>query len=254
MKFTLLELVQQVLSSIDGDEVNSINDTVESQQVVKIIERIYGNLVDGMDYPEKYNLFGLTSSGDSTKPTLMYLPDTMASCQWVKYDCKKSGDTDTDFQVMQYVNPEEFLKRMHALSPSEDTSLDTFTHTVNGQSVQFIITTNLAPSYYTTFDDCTFIFNGYDSAVDTTLQTSKTLAYGQMRPTWTASDTFSIPIDDHQLILNEAISYAWAEMKQAQNVKVEREIGRQRVTAQRKKHAIDPIENYYAETPNYGRK
>jgi len=38
MRYTLLELTQDVLSSLDGEEVTSINDTTESTQIVKIIK------------------------------------------------------------------------------------------------------------------------------------------------------------------------------------------------------------------------
>lgn len=255
MRYTLLQLTQTVLSSIDGDEVNSINDTVESQQIVKIVKRVYGNIAEASDYPEQYTLFGLTASGDATLPTVMYLPtDTVKNLQWVKYDCKQTGETDTNFQKMQYIDLVEFFNRMHSLAPSADTTLTTMTVTAAGQSVQFIVQNDTAPSYYTTIDDSTLIFNSYDSVVDTTLQSSKTLCYGEAVLPWTESDSYVIPIDDHQLLLNEVIAWAWAELKQSSNAKAEREVFRQRIVQQRKKHAIDPAADYYISTPNYGRK
>ena len=71
---------------------------------------------------------------------------------------------------------------------------------------------------------------------------------------WTASDTYVVPIKDHQLLINETIAWAWAEMKQAQNSKAEREVRNQKVTLQRKKEAIDPGSNYQVQTNNYGRR
>ena len=41
MKYTLLEIVQEILSDMDSDEVNSIDDTVESQQVASIVRSAY---------------------------------------------------------------------------------------------------------------------------------------------------------------------------------------------------------------------
>lgn len=256
MKQTLLKHVQDVLSSIDGDEVSSINDTTESTQVVKIIKRVWGNLAEGADLPEQYTLFGLTESGDNTLPTVMYLPtDTAKSLLWVKYNCLQDGETDDDFQPIPFICLEEFFTRMHSLRPSEDDTLETMTITIAGQDVAFIVRNDKAPSYYTTTDDSTLIFDSYDSAVDTTtLQASKTLAYGEAVLPWTESDSFVIPMDDHQLILNEAIALAWAELKQSVNQKAEREVARQQKTMQRKKHAIDPGANYRVPTPNYGRK
>jgi hypothetical protein len=63
-----------------------------------------------------------------------------------------------------------------------------------------------------------------------------------------------VPIKDHQLLINETIAWAWAEMKQAQNSKAEREVRNQKVTLQRKKEAIDPGSNYQVQTNNYGRR
>lgn len=41
MRKTLLEMVQDILSEMDSDEVNSINDTVEAEQVATIIKNCY---------------------------------------------------------------------------------------------------------------------------------------------------------------------------------------------------------------------
>lgn len=255
MKYTLLQLTQLTLSSIDGDEVNSINDSVESQQIVKLIKRCYGNLAESSDFPEQYTLFGLTASGSAALPTVMYLPTaTVKNAQWIRYDCKRLGETDTSFQLMNYVDLEEFFNRMHNLAPSVDSSLTTFNLTIAGQVVQFIVRNDTSPSYYTTTDDSTLVFNSFDNLVDTTLQSSKTLCYGETVLPWTESDSYVIPLDDHQLLLNEVISWAWAEMKQSSNSKAEREAHRQQITKQRKKHSINPTANYYVDMPNYGRR
>jgi hypothetical protein len=255
MKFTLLQLVQQVLSSIDGDEVNSINDSVESQQVIKLVKRVYGNLAQGADFPEQYTLFGLTASGDASLPCVMYLPTgVVKNMQWLKYNRIEDGETDDRFELVKYLPLDEFLSRMHGLHPSEDSTLETMTLTIQGQDVDFLVVNDNSPLYYTTIDDSTLIFDSYDSDIETTLQSSKTLAYGEAVLPWTEADSFVIPIDDHQLILSEAIALAWAEMKQAVNAKAERTSRDLKITHQRKKYAIDPMEAYRVSTPNYGRK
>jgi hypothetical protein len=255
MKQTLLKLTQDVLSSIDGDEINSINDTIESKQVVALIKRCYANIVESGDYPVQYTLFQLTASGDATKPTLMTLPtDDVKNVQWVRYDNATLGDTDKVFQPVEFLPLEEFVTRMQALRPSEDTSLVTFNETIAGAAIQFIAMSDKAPSFYTTFDQSTLIFDSYDATVDTTLQSSKTLAYGEAVLPWTESDTYVIPINDHQLLLNETIAWAWAELKQSVNTKAEREVRGQKVTLQRKKDVVDGSSNFHVKTPNYGRK
>lgn len=255
MKMTLLALTQAVLSSIDGDEINSIDDTVESQQVVALIHRCYGNIAESADLPEQYTLFSLLASGDDAIPTVMTLPTDIAkNLQWVKYDKQTADDTDTDFQSVAFVSLEEFFNRMHSMKPSEDDSLVTFDQVVGGNTFSFTCMSDRGPSYYTTIDDSTLVFDAYDVAVDTTLQSSKTLCYGEAVLPWSAIDSYIIPIDDHQLLLNETIAWAWAELKQSVNSKAEREVRSQKVTLQRKKDAIDTRNNRELQTPNYGRK
>lgn len=52
MKQTLLEMVQLILSSIDGEEVNSIDDTVEANQVALIVKSVYYDMLSDISLPE----------------------------------------------------------------------------------------------------------------------------------------------------------------------------------------------------------
>jgi hypothetical protein len=256
MKYTLLQLTQTVLSSMDSDEINSINDTVESQQVVKIIKTCYGDIFSRGNVPENYTIFQLTASGSSSYPTIMTLPtDAVKNCLWVKYDCRQTGETDTHFLPVERVSLEEFLNRMHAYAPSADTaSLQTFNYTIDGTSFQFIVDKVTAPTYYTTWDDSTFLFNSYDSVVDTTLQSSKTMCYGERQPPWTESDSFVPSLDDHQLLIHEAKALAWAEMRQLTHPRAERSARQEWVSFARTKHKILDGDDYQTWTPHYGRK
>ena len=75
--YTVLEMVQDVLSGINGDEVNSISDTVESLQVATYLKEVYENLVAEYNLPVNRKLIMLDASGDVNKPTHMRLPNTV---------------------------------------------------------------------------------------------------------------------------------------------------------------------------------
>lgn len=257
MSKTLLDIVQTILSSMDGDEVNSINDTVESRQVSEVVRTVYEDIVAQADLPEHGVLFTLTGSADASKPTLMYRPSTIHNIEWVKYNKALYGETDTDFRVVSFIPINEFMVRMHSIRPSGDpTGTIAFDHVVNGHTVQLLAFSKKAPDIFTTFDDDTLIFDSYDSQVDTTLQSSKTLCYGQGVQTFTMSDSFVPVLDDKQmlLLLHEAKSLAFAEMKQVTHAKAEQMARRQRINLQRSKRAIPAKYPAFYTLPNYGRK
>lgn len=254
MKYTLLDLVQTVLSSMDSDEVNSITDTVEAQQVAKVVRTAYYDIVTRDNLPEHFTLVTLDPSNDLTKPVIMYLPDEVSQLLWLKYDCHTVSDTRLTRRNMQYQDLQTFLDRMDMLNTS-DTNVASFTHTVGADTFTIVYQNDHAPTYYTSFDDHTFIFNAYDAAVDTTLQKSKTLGYGITNIPWTMADTFVPDLNDQQfaLLLNESKSLAWAELKQAQNPKAEQAAKRGWTNLQRNKTAANPV-SQLDRLPNYGRK
>jgi hypothetical protein len=222
MKYTLLELTQAVLSSMDSDEINSITDSVESQQVVQVIKTVYDDMISRGDLVSNKILFNLVASGDVTRPVLMTKPENIDRIEWLKYNCVLDGDTDPAWAEMQYLPVSDFVEYTHGYNPSE-TNVDTFEYNTEGFVFTFTYRTDQAPRFYTSFDDNTLIFDAYDSDVDTTLQASKTLGYGAKHTDFLEEDAFIPNLQPQQfnLLLNEAKSLAWTELKQTVHGKAE---------------------------------
>src|SRR5690606_26701089 len=93
IRYTLLKMTQLILSAMDSDEINSIDDTTEAQQVVDQIETTYNDLASTLDFPDNWDFFELQPSLDMSKPTLMHLPQNVAKIEWLKYDTTEPGST-----------------------------------------------------------------------------------------------------------------------------------------------------------------
>src|SRR3546814_20541284 len=68
-KKTLLEITQDILSDIDGDEVNSIDDTIESARVASIVRSTYESLMSHRNWPHNRKLITVEDSGSEAIPT-----------------------------------------------------------------------------------------------------------------------------------------------------------------------------------------
>lgn len=252
-------MVQSILSSVDGDEVNSINDTVESQQIAGFIRDSYYELIAGLNLPETFTVFQLDPSLDPDKPTLMYIPEVIQNLIWMKYN-KSLDEADPDnYQDVHYLPLEDFMQNMYNLGSSSDvptpTDTGSFEHDAGGGLVTFFHRNDRAPMYYTTFDDRTLIFDSYDASMDGTLQSSKTVCYGEKVQTFLMEDDFVPNLDPKQfsLLLNEAKSQTFVESKGAANPKAEQRARRGWVRSTKKKFKIDKF-NYQARTTtNFGR-
>jgi hypothetical protein len=99
MKYTLLQMTQDILSSMSSDEVNSISDTPEALQVATIIKHKYFDIINRVELPDHQQLFQLQPSIDPVSPVLMTVPAGIADIKWVKYFDSNSldGNTATDF-------------------------------------------------------------------------------------------------------------------------------------------------------------
>ena len=233
MKLSLLDMTQNILSALDSDAVSSIDETVEAVQVADLIKEAYFELMSQRDWPHLRQLTSLDGLGDVSNPTRMRMPDNMNKVFWVKYNKKE----------VTYLHPEEFTELLDRRTAQ--------TGVVN--SGGFVI--NKDPRYWTSYNDKDVIFDGYDSAVDSTLQQSKSKVYGTTAPTWSHVDTFipDIPEKFFPTLLAEAKAQAFVNLKQQANVREERKAQRGRVVMRNESWRNENGEAKYNRKVNYGR-
>lgn len=252
MKYTLLQLVQRIMESLTSDEVNSYDDTEESLAVANIIKECYFDIVGINDLPNKNDVFQLEASGDNTKPTLMYVPDFAITLNRVKYN----NDTTSNptWYDVQYIDFDEFLSITGSLDLDEDTVDSMTVENSQSQTFTFKFRNDRLPTYYTSFDDNTLLFDSYDSASSSTLVGSKTTCWGMITPTFTMSNSYTPDLDarQFQLLLQSAKAQAFLEIKQIENPKAERKERKNQIMVARTKHKVDTKAN--GRYRGYGRK
>lgn len=245
-KMTLLQMTQNILSAMDSDEVNSISDTVESEQVAEVIKETYYQLVDELQLPSQHKLVQLESALVAT-PTKMQIPDTVQHLLWIKYDVREDPADDVVYRTVQYLSPDDFID--HIMRRAESDS--TVTKITDG-GVDLLIRNDKGPTYWTSFNDKDILFDSYDSNIETNLQNAKSLCYGETGHNWTHTDAAipELPENLHSLLLSEAKSTCFFNFKQSVNQKAEQINRRRRVAARKDKWAV----NGGIKRPDYGRK
>lgn len=250
-------MTQRILESMDGDSVNSISDTEESTTIAKIIEECFYDLAGHLDFPEHHGLFQLTATTTSTPP-VMNVPSNVRTIDWVKYNQLETGDTSVVYTPVYFLPFPEFLNMVGGLDADDDSTVEQFSYTTNSQTFTLKYRNDRFPSWFTTPNDDDLIFDAVHTTYDTILQSSKTMGYGLLAPTFTQSDSFEAPLDHSQfsLLLNEAKSQAFVELKQTPNPKAEQKARRNLIASQKKKQNVGypDNQNYYNRYPNYGRK
>lgn len=247
-KKTLLEMVQDILNDLDSDSVNSINDTIESIQVAQIIRSAFDNIIDNRNWPHLRKTVQLDESGVLLKPNYLKIPDTWKELELFRYDKHKLGDARILFQDVVYKEPDAFLR----YTSQRDSTSATVTTVSDFSGVKLLIQNNMAPTYWTSFDDQYVVTDSYDSAVDGTLQKSKTQCLAYISPTWVHSDDAipNLPTEAFTALLEEAKSAAFVTLKQSNNPKAEqRSVKQQKWLARKAWTAAGGIDY-----PDYGRK
>lgn len=247
-KLTLLEIVQDILSDMDSDTVNSITDSAESLQVAQIVKTTFFEIITEGEWPHLGGLFQITASADNTHPTSMILPDNVRYVEWLKYNKKKDiADRDV-YSSVAYLEPEEFLTLLN----QRDSTSASVTPVVNSNAVTLFILNDTAPTYYTSFDNDTIVFDSFDLSLEDTLQVSKIQCYGYREPTFSVTDTFipDLPSKAFPYLLAEAKSVSFNVLKQAANPKEEQRSTRQRRRLSQDRWRLEGGISY----PNYGRR
>lgn len=232
-KQTLLELTQNILSAMSSDEVNSITDTVESQQVAEEIRNTYFELYSNRNLNQFESLINLESLNDPDTPHVMTYPADVRQIRWIKY---KNFRSNGRFDTVEYICPEDFIYRVVETSLGALTPYKTVT-LLPTSSVTYSIAANRVPQYFTVFDkDKTVVFDSYDLESENFLTGSSALAWASQESSFVLEDDF-IPDLEIQLfphLLAEAKAACFVNLKEVSNSKEEQRARRQLVKSQNK--------------------
>lgn len=255
MRLNLLRCVQLILSALDSDEVNSIFDSTEAQQVVDVLETTYYHVASEVDFPDHWDYFELESSGDVSLPTVLYRPQNVGKIEWLKYDITPDGDPKRNFRTLKPLERQAFVDRMNKLDVSRPEIVE-YTFPVGTGTFPVRVQNDRFPTYYHTPDDRTLILDAWDSTVENTLVGNKTWGYGMIIPTFDRSDEFVPPLDPKQftLFFNESLSASFEWVKQMPSAKAEQRARRSWNMSGRKKPGTPGGQIYHDFTYDFGRR
>lgn len=237
MARTLLEIVQSILSDMDGDEVNSINDTLESEQVASHVRSAYNALISHTVWPHTRRAVALVPRSDNAFPTHMTVREDLKELISVNYNKAKLGETRKNYQPVRWLDPDYFLRKIN-MRDNTKSNIDII---IDDSGIELFIQNDKAPDHYTSFDDENMVFDSYDSSVDSSLQQSKLQAQGYIMPAFLMEDSFvpDLPADAFSLLVEESTSRAQFKMRQMQDVKSEQEATKQSRWLSRKAWTVD---------------
>lgn len=235
-KMTLLEMTQNILLAMEDDEVNSISDTVSSTSVAQVVRDCYYELVDELDLPGNMRLQPLEAVSNVNRPNYLKLPDHLIKLHWFKYN---NAD-------LKYMSPHEFINFVSRRTEGLDIT--------DFGGVTYRISTLDEPTYWTTFDDVYIVTDSFNSAVDSTLQHSKSMALVQIESDFNMEDNAiaDLPTRLFPTLLAKAKARCFPIFKQVSNAKEDEAERRGLVRHQNDRfraNGLDPIDRL----PNYAR-
>ncbi len=227
-KMSLLEMVQNIGSAMDLDEVNSITDTTESLQIAEVIKETLYEQFNNIFVAEHQGLFALESVSDLESPNYLRVPTQVSKIAWLRYKDYRAADQQ---QEIPYVAPEDFLQTQFMYSSEYTNVFETVDPT---SGVRYFIRTDSPPTCFTMFDDQHVAFDGVDLDYETTLTGLNAVGYGTKSVTFELADDFVPPIDGSlfPLLLAEAKSVCFVNLKQVASSKEEQRARRQRIRMQ----------------------
>lgn len=185
-KYTRLTLVQRTLAAIDSESVTSIGESVEAEQIAELLDTVYDRIVREYPWPNLYTEFSLNVTSVSNE---MIVPTEMLQLDTLWYNKKE----------VSYVTPKQMREILNSRNTS-DSNVDSL-GAIN----------DLDPTYWTSFDDETIVFDSYDSSLVENLTT----CYGILAPPLMLLDTDipRLPERFHSVILDGLIAEAMQVMK-----------------------------------------
>lgn len=234
-------MTRDILSSLDYDDVSSINETDEALQVARVIKESFEYIIDQYSLRDEEALFNVSNFSSNVIGTL---PSNVSRVYAVKYDTSNDPTGDIRYSNVTYLEPSDFLKITDSRS-----STATNTDELTLQGTKTFIYNDRQPLYYTTFDNHSVVFDAYNSSVDASgLVSAKTKLMGATQPSFSMTDSFSFPeLSDSMIsfLYNESKSLAWQELKETTTQRTENRRRKQEIRTQKTDDKIHQRPRWY---------
>lgn len=217
MKKTVLEIVQDTLSSMGSDNVNSITDTPEAEEVADIVESVFWQLIHSRDWPHLRRVLRPTSEADAARPTHMRLQDNVQKIDehTMYYNKVTTQGGDPEWGHVKYLELDHFMHL--TLQRGVDVASSEVQAVTDDSGFVFYVYNDRAPTYYTSVNDELLIFDAFNSDVDSVLQTNKAQVQAYVEPTFTLED------GHYPDLPNKVFPYFIAEVKSTAAVQIAQE-------------------------------
>lgn len=224
MKMTLLEMVMRVLNASEGDEINSISDTIEALETATDIQTVYYDIIGRKDWQFLRVLETFDSVGDSEKPTHLLIPEHTSKMETLQYNKRQSIGGRNLYKEVYFKYPDEFLVYVN----TRDNTATNYREITDVNGAKLTIRTDAHPTYFTSFDDKYVVMDAYDSDIESTLQGSNTQALIYKHPVWSVDDNFTpeLPAEMFPMFLAECMSFKLAKEENRLIQKTEQTAGR----------------------------
>lgn len=206
-----LKTVQHVLGAMESNNVNTVGATIESVEVLRIMEEVFFELMAYGEWPHLEELRQLESISDSTRPTYLRIPEAVATVKLFKYNMEN----------LEYLTPLEFLNMSH----ERDVSLDNVEELSGFNGVQLLVVNDEDPKYWTSFDEEYIVTDAYDSSKASILEATKSVILCKATPAWEVTDEFipDMPQEMFPTYLAKVKSRAFLQLKREQSIPDERQ-------------------------------
>jgi hypothetical protein len=194
MKLTLLEIVQDMLVATDSENVSSVGETEDAGMCVNIANREFEKLISKFRWRHTRALSKLEVTSNKNEMTL---PSTAVAVD--PYSIYYAGDR------VYWMEPDSFLSMTLTRLTSESNITE-----VNNVHVY----TDRNPTYFTSFDDSTLVFDAYPNASGLTKADTDVIVYTQPTSRLTSdAEYFDLPAQAFPALVQRCISKAILEIK-----------------------------------------
>lgn len=186
MRLTKLMIVQRVLNAIDSDEVTSVGETVESEQVGMLVDAAYDMILSEFPWPHLRDRRQLEVTPVANQ---MKIPTGIMTVNSIRYN---KADVD-------YIEPLDMEIELDSLDPLEDNVDDSGAYT------------DRDPTKWTSYDDEFIIFNSYDGTLAASLTSVDT--YKTPAPMTEDTEYPDLPERFHPILADQAVADSFYNLK-----------------------------------------